>query len=131
MLIIFDSRQCKFYPNEECRSFNSEKYLTNNDNKLLIALKQQQQQQRDDLIVNSTIPSVANDIFNTTIGFITLSPSLQQKLLVATTYNNNGDYRDDIPAIAGRSLLPQQKLHSMQILTNNYFVEQHTEDVIY
>ena len=145
---IFDSRQCKFYPNEECSSFNSEKYLTNNYNKLLIVLKQQQQQQQqrdeddgdsliscwtsyqgicdmrsmsnlNNLIVNSTIPSVANDIFNSTVGFITLSPSLQQILLVATTYNNNGAYRDDIPAIAGRSLLPQQKLHFMQILTNN------------
>jgi hypothetical protein len=143
---VYDSRQCKFYPNEECNSFNTEKYLTNNYNKLIIPFENGNNEDisiitcwtayqgicdmrsisnLNNLIVNSTIPSVANDVFNSTIGFVTLSPSLQPILLVATTYNNNGPYRDDIPAIAGRSLQPTssseryRQLQFMQILTNN------------
>ena len=65
------------------------------------------------LIINSSIPVVANDPQNSTIGLI-----IPEKNLVyfGVTYTNDGAYRWQIPSIAGRSL---NSTRFMKILSAN------------
>jgi hypothetical protein len=150
---ILDSTMCRYYPVEECTfdatSSSSNKIQMDNYNKLLIIYEQRQailtcwsaKQGTCDLrdlsdlnriIQTSNIPTVANDPFNSTIGFIASSANSQDLFYTATTYTSQGPYRDDVPALSGRSLSiqHQQQLqfsssyHNsnnrfMQILTSN------------
>jgi hypothetical protein len=68
------------------------------------------------LVQNASIPVVASDPFNTTIGFIANAANSQDLFYVATTNNNFGPYRDEVPALAGRSLSANR---FMQILSSN------------
>jgi hypothetical protein len=52
-------------------------------------------------IINSSLPIVANDPFNSTIGLIIPEKNL---IYLGVTYTNEGAYRWQIPNIAGRSL---------------------------
>jgi len=144
---ILDSVMCRYYPFEEC-TVQSKKYATDNFNKLLIVYEQRQalltcwsaRQGTCDLrdlndlnriIQASAIPTVANDPFNSTIGFIASAANSQDLFYTASTYTSQGPYRDDVPALSGRSLniqqqqdYPQQFMNSnsnrfMQILTAN------------
>ena len=140
---VLDSTMCRYFPVEEC-TFQTKKYSMDNYNKLLIIYEQRQailtcwtaRQGTCDLrdlndltrlIQTSSIPTVANDPYNSTIGFIASSANSQDLLYVASTYTSQGPYRDDIPALSGRSLNIQSHYqpHSshnsrfMQILTSN------------
>ena len=129
------SNQDIFYQQQQTPS-SSSKSLLNNFNKLLIIYEQRNAlltcwsarqgvcDLRDlnditQVIQNTSISTVANDPFNTTIGFIASSANSQDLFYVASTYNNLGPYRDEIPALAGRSLTTTQNNRFMQILTSN------------
>ncbi|CAF4809109.1 unnamed protein product [Rotaria sp. Silwood1] len=65
------------------------------------------------IIINSTLPIVANDPINSSIGLIIPEKNL---IFFGVTYTNNGIYRWQIPNISGRSL---NLTNFMKILTNN------------
>ena len=65
------------------------------------------------LIINSSLPVVANDHINSTIGLIMPKQNL---IYLAVTYTNEGIHRWQIPNIAGRSL---NLTNFMEIITNN------------
>ena len=147
---LLDSIYCRHFPVEEC-SFEkqpgeptSAKQLSNNYNKLLIVHEKQQAllscwsarqgvcdlRDLNDLSLlrqSSAVPAVANDPVNSTVGFIASGANSQDLLYVAATYNDQGPYRGDLPALAGRSLHPQVKprygssppRHFMQILASS------------
>ena len=56
------------------------------------------------LVQNSSVPAVGNDARNSTVGFIAAAANSQELLYVAATYTGHGPYRDEVPALAGRSL---------------------------
>ena len=143
---VLDSPMCRYNPIEECSSAMQTKHSMNNFNKLLIVYESKQAlltcwtakqgvcDLRDlnditQLIQNSSIPAVANDPFNSTVGFIASAPNSQDLFYVASTHNSFGPYRDEVPALAGRSLNTQNQLipsfssssanRFMQILTSN------------
>ena len=64
----------------------------------------------------SNTPVVANDPFNSTIGFIASAANSQDLFYVAATHNHFGPYRDEVPALAGRSI---SQSRFMQILSSN------------
>ena len=122
---VYDSPWCRYFPVEECSldssGFRREKTLTNNYNKLLLVYEKREAvltcwsarqgvcELRDitnlsNLIQDSSIPTVPNDPVNSTVGFIASAANKQDLLYVAATYNNQGPYRGDVPALAGRSL---------------------------
>lgn len=132
---VLDSPMCRYNPIDECLQLN-QKYVMNNYNKLLIVYEQRNLlltcwtarqgvcdlRDLDDLnklVQNSSIGTVANDPFNTTIGFIASSANSQDLFYVASTHNNLGPYRDEIPALAGRSLQFNSNNKFMQIITSN------------
>jgi hypothetical protein len=121
---VYDSINCKYHPKDECQqaqqatSTQDNKYLTNNFNKLLIVHPNKRQllscwsayqctcDLRDlnnltNVVQTSKQAVCVNDYANTTVGFLSQSPSAQDLLIIANTYNANGPYRDDIPAISG------------------------------
>lgn len=142
---VLDSPMCRYNPIEECSSATPTKHSMNNFNKLLIVYESKQAllscwtakqgvcDLRDlndisQLIQNSSIPAVANDPFNSTVGFIASAPNSQDLFYVASTHNSFGPYRDEVPALAGRSLNTQSQLipsfsssanRFMQILNSN------------
>ncbi|CAF4624203.1 unnamed protein product, partial [Rotaria sp. Silwood2] len=65
------------------------------------------------LIINSTLPIVANDKINSTIGLIIPDKNL---IYFGVTYTNEGVYRWHIPNISGRSL---NLTNFMKILSSN------------
>ena len=65
------------------------------------------------LILNSSLPVVANDPMNSSIGLIMPEKNL---IYFGITYTNKGKYRWQIPNISGRSL---NISHFMQILSTN------------
>lgn len=122
---VYDSPWCRYYPLEECSidntGYKSIKTLTNNYNKLLLIYKKldailmcwsvrqgvcelRDMSNLSKIVQESSIPTVSNDQFNSTVGFIASSANKQDLLYVAATYNNQGPYRGDVPALAGRSL---------------------------
>lgn len=131
---LYDSVWCRYFPVEECSRDNtvgSSKVLTNNFNKLLLIYEKRQailtcwsarqgtcelrdMNNLENLIQASSIPSVANDQFNSTIGFIASAANSQDLLYVAATYNDQGPYRRDVPALAGRSLSTRSSSFSTQ-----------------
>jgi hypothetical protein len=125
---VYDSPWCRYFPVEECIGHN-DKQLTNNYNKLLLiyekrgavltcwSARQGVCDLRDvanlsNLIEDSSIPVVANDPVNSTVGFIASAANKQDLLYVAATYTNQGPYRGDVPALAGRSLSPSSSSSS-------------------
>ena len=123
-----DSPSCRYNPIEECP--NEAKYVMNNVNKLQMVYEQRgailscwtwyqgvcNLRSLDDftrLVKNASKPAVSSDSFNTTIGFIA---NPQHPFFVATTKNNLGPYRDEVPALAGRSISANR---FMQILLSN------------
>jgi hypothetical protein len=128
---VFDSPACRYTPIEECGS--ERKLLTNNVNKLLLVYEQRAAilscwtwrqgvcdlRRLDDitrLVQNASTPVVSSDSFNTTIGFIASAANSQDLFYVAATNNNFGPYRDEVPALAGRSL---SSTRFMQVLSSN------------
>lgn len=128
---LYDSIWCRYFPVEECsRDTNgvpTTKQLTNNHNKLMLIYAKQNAllscwsarqgtcdlrdlDNLENLIEQSSIPTVANDQFNSTIGFIASAANSQDLLYVAATFNDQGPYRGDVPALAGRSLTVANKM---------------------
>ena len=147
---VLDSTMCRYYPVEECTFdatslSSSNKIQMDNYNKLLIIYEQRQailtcwsaKQGTCDLrdlsdlnriIQTSNIPTVANDPFNSTIGFIASSANSQDLFYTATTYTSQGPYRDDVPALSGRSLNIQHQQQQLQFSSsyhnsNNRFMQ--------
>lgn len=129
---VIDSAMCRYAPREECL-YSRRKSLTPNYNKLVLVMERErallvcwtayqgvcEMRDLDDLSVvraNSSIAVVANDAVNSTIAFQATSPNSQRLLYVATTYTSLGAYRDDVPALAGRSLQPHR---FMQLIESN------------
>lgn len=127
---VADSPMCRYYPREECL-YNKRKYSTNNYNKLLLILEKERAllscwsanqgvcdvrrlDNLDELVVNSSVSVVANDAVNSTIGFMASSANSQRLFYVASTYTNLGAYRDDVPALAGRSLSAHKFMHLIE-----------------
>ncbi len=124
---VLDSPFCRYNARggEECLS-NNKKQLTNNFNKVLLihekenlllscwTARQGVCDLRDlsnltNLVQESSSASglVANDPHNSTVGFIATSSNSQDLFYVANTYTSLGPYRDECPALAGRSLSHQ------------------------
>jgi plexin A len=129
---LLDSPMCRYAPREECL-YSRRKSLTPNYNKIVLVLPDTQSlltcwtafqgvcetRDLDDLSrlkSNSTVAVVANDPVNSTIAFQATSPNSQRLLYVATTYTSLGAYRDDLPALSGRSLQPHR---FMQVIESN------------
>lgn len=129
---VLDSAMCRYAPREECL-YSRRKSLTPNYNKLVLVMERErallvcwtafqgvcEMRDLDDLSVvraNSSVAVVANDAVNSTIAFQATSPNSQRLLYVATTYTSLGAYRDDVPALAGRSLQPHR---FMQLIESN------------
>lgn len=129
---VLDSAMCRYAPREECL-YSRRKSLTPNYNKLVLVMERErallvcwtayqgvcEMRDLDDLSVvraNSSVAVVANDAVNSTIAFQATSPNSQRLLYVATTYTSLGAYRDDVPALAGRSL---QSHRFMQLIESN------------
>ena len=129
---LYDSPFCRYDPINECSNGHTRK-ISNNQNKLLLiyadkslllscwTARQGICEMRDlndlnNLVMNSSIGAVANDPLNSTMGFIALSANSQHVLYMATTFNNNGPYRADIPALSARSLQSNSKF--MQVLSS-------------
>ncbi|CAF3772782.1 unnamed protein product [Rotaria magnacalcarata] len=92
--------------------------LMNKDNHLLLCgtLSQGVCQIVDEnfnIIINSSLPIVANDPINSTIGLIIQEQNL---IYFGVTYKNEGIYRWKIPNISGRSL---NSTNFMKILSSN------------
>lgn len=75
------------------------------------------------IVYNSSVPVVANDPVNSTVGLVIPATDL---IYLGVTYTNEGKYRWQIPNIAGRSL---QVSRFMKILSAND--EQNDENLIY
>lgn len=129
---ILDSAYCRYYSSrggsssrEECLSSSggsaTKKQLVSNFNKVLIVYPRRQLlltcwtgrqgvcDVRDlnnitELVQESTQATVGNDALNSTVGFIASSSNSQDLFYVANTYTNLGPYRDEVPAMAGRSM---------------------------
>jgi hypothetical protein len=130
---VFDSSSCRYTPIEECGGSVERKALTNNVNKLLLVYEQRAAilscwtwrqgvcdlRRLDDitrLVQNASTPVVSSDSFNSTVGFIASAANSQDLFYVAATNNNFGPYRDEVPALAGRSL---SSTRFMQVLSSN------------
>ncbi len=117
---VYDSIYCRYFPVEEC-SRTVHKSLTHNFNKLLLIYEKQNAllscwsarqgvcELRDLAnleirLQQSNMPTVANDAFNSTVGFIASAANSQDLLYVAATFNVQGPYRGEVPALAGRSI---------------------------
>lgn len=129
---VLDSPMCRYAPREECL-YSRRKSLVPNYNKLVLVMERErallvcwtayqgvcEMRDLDDLSVvraNASVAVVANDALNSTIAFQATSPNSQRLLYVATTYTSLGAYRDDVPALAGRSLQPHR---FMQLIESN------------
>lgn len=129
---VLDSPMCRYAPREECL-YSRRKSLLPNYNKLVLVMERErallvcwtayqgvcEMRDLDDVSVvrvNSSVAVVANDAVNSTIAFQATSPNSQRLLYVATTYTSLGAYRDDVPALAGRSL---QSHRFMQLIESN------------
>lgn len=136
---ILDSAYCRYYSSrgggtsrEECLSGGAKKQLVSNFNKVLIVYPRRQLllscwtgrqgvcDVRDlnnitELVHESTQATVGNDALNSTVGFIASSSNSQDLFYVANTYTNLGPYRDEVPALAGRSLATSASGRFMEV----------------
>lgn len=149
---VLDSPLCRYNPREECL-YSRRKSLVSNFNKLLLVMEREgllltcwtayqgvcEMRSLVDIeriVVNSSVAVVANDPVNSTIAFQATSPNSQRLLYVATTYTSLGAYRDDIPALSGRSLQTQSKFMHLiesnnQLKTGAEFVDFRSEKLNY
>ena len=128
-----DAASCRYHPVEECPT-DAIKRPADNYNKLLLVHAQQDalvscwtwRQGVCDLrsladltrlLETSTTPVVASDPFNSTVGFVARAANSQPLLYVGVTHNALGPYRDEVPALAGRSL--QSAPRFMHVLAAN------------
>ena len=122
---VHDSVSCRFssHSKEECLNTPKKQMLPNYNKILLVHSKEQlllscwsARQGICDLrdlynitrlVQESMQPAVGNDAVNSTVGFIATSSNSQDLFYVANTYTSLGQYRDEVPALAGRSMSTQ------------------------
>jgi plexin A len=123
---VADSSNCRYVTalKEECLlNGQAKKQLVPNYNKVLLIHEREQRllscwsvkqgvcDLRDldnitHVVQESMQAAVGNDAVNSTVGFIATSSNSQDLFYVANTYTSVGPYRDEVPALAGRSLSP-------------------------